>query len=106
MTAGPLKDYRLRPAAQRDLEAIWLFTAERWSPAQAEAYLKGLRATLDMLLGNPLIARERRDLAPGLRVHPYRSHIIIYRVESDHLDVIRIRHGSEDWISDPAEGTS
>jgi toxin ParE1/3/4 len=33
-----MADYRLTPAAERDLEGIWAYTCERWSVAQAERY--------------------------------------------------------------------
>ena len=101
MTDEPLKDYRLTPAARADLEAIWRYTAERWSVAQAEAYLTGLKAMLDGLIVNPRIARERTELTPPVRIHPYGSHIIIYTIATDHLAVIRVRHAREDWLGNP-----
>ena len=76
MAGEPLKDYRLTPAARSDLEAIWRYTAERWSVAQAEAYLTGLKATLAGLIVNPRIARERTELTPPVRIHPYGSHMV------------------------------
>ena len=103
MAAGPVSAYRLTPAAQSDLEAIWRFTANRWSVQQAEAYLTGLRDALDDLVSNPRMARERFELIPPVRVQPYGSHIIIYTIETDHLAIIRIRHSRENWFSDPAD---
>lgn len=101
MADGPVSAYRLTPAAQGDLEAIWRFTANRWSVRQAEAYLSGLRDVLEDLIANPRMARERFELTPPVRVHPYGSHIIIYMIETDHLAVVRIRHSRENWIGDP-----
>lgn len=94
-------EVRLTPAAQQDLETIWRYTAERWSTVQADAYLDGLREALKTLLINPRIARERTELTPPVRIHPCRSHIIIYRIGPDHLTVVRVRHRHEDWTSDP-----
>ena len=102
MQARVLKAYRLTPAAQADLAAIWTYTAETWSEAQAEAYVSGIRNALDMLLGMPEIARERTEITPPVRIHRHRSHIIVYRIELPYLAVIRIRHGHEDWVDDPA----
>jgi len=47
----------------------------------------------------PLIARERSEIDPPVRLHPYRSHAVIYRVEADHLAVIRIAHIRQRWQS-------
>lgn len=39
MPASSLTAYRLTPAAQNDLEDIWLYTAQQWSMAQAGRYM-------------------------------------------------------------------
>ena len=97
MPPGQVSEYRLSPAAQQDLESIWDFTVQTWSPDQADSYLRGLADKLSLLCENPLIARERAEIDPPVRLHPYRSHLIIYRVEADHLAVIRIVHGRQRW---------
>ncbi len=51
---------------------------------------------------NPQIVRERNEFTPPVRIYTFRSHIVVFRDEGDHLDIIRIRHGSEDWAADPA----
>lgn len=104
MPEEALKGLRLTPAAQADLAAIWSYTAQTWSVAQAEAYLAGIRKTLSLLLDSPEIARERQEITPPVRIHRHRSHLIVYRIEAPYLDVIRIRHAHEDWIADPSGG--
>jgi toxin ParE1/3/4 len=101
MAPGGAKPCRLRPRALDDLEAIWLYTATRWSADEADAYIRRLTAGLDLLAGQPELARERHELTPPVRIHPVAAHLIVYRIEPDHLDVIRIRHGGEDWAADP-----
>ncbi len=97
MPRSPIEDYRLSPAAQSDLSGIWDYTAEMWSPDQADAYLRGLGDKLDALCSHPEIARERTEIDPPVRLHPYRSHLIIYRIENDHLAIIRIVHSRQHW---------
>lgn len=97
MAGTPGRQIRLTPAARRDLDAIWDFTAERWSAAQADSYLRGLAGLFQTLAEFPEIARERREITPPVRLHPYRAHLIIYRAEPDHLLVIRVVHGRQDW---------
>ena len=101
MSEKPLKALRLTPNAQADLAAIWTYTAQTCSVAQADAYVTGIRKTLGLLLDTPEIARERHEIVPPVRIHRHRSHLIVYQIEAPFLDVIRIRHTHEDWISDP-----
>ncbi|MCA8927827.1 MAG: type II toxin-antitoxin system RelE/ParE family toxin, partial [Alphaproteobacteria bacterium] len=49
MARTRLSSYRLRPAAQADLEGIWRYTAEQWSADQADRYVDGLQATIALL---------------------------------------------------------
>ena len=89
----------LRPAARADLEAIWDYTTATWSVAQARAYLEGMRATLDLLAEMPEIARERVEFRPPVRLHRYRSHMIVFVADADRIEVIRVLHGRADWAS-------
>lgn len=95
------KPFRLKPAALTDLENIWGFSALRWSADQADEYVQGLYAAFERISENPQIARERIEFTPPVRIHNFKSHIVVFREEADHIAIIRIRHGSEDWASDP-----
>lgn len=97
MPENPIKAYRLSPAAQADLNGIWDYTAEMWSSDQADSYLRGLGEKLAILCDHPEIARERTEIDPPVRLHPYRSHLIIYRIETDHLAIIRVVHTRQHW---------
>lgn len=97
------KGYTLRPAAQSDLEAIWEYTAETWSASQAETYTRKLFSAFDRLAANPDLARERTEYTPPVRIYRAEQHVIIYLVVGDHIEIIRVRHGREDWMSDPTQ---
>lgn len=101
MSQNQNKPYRLKSAAVLDLEGIWSFTAGRWSVEQADEYVSGIVAAIERLAENPAIARERIEFTPPVRIYTHKSHVIIFRDEGDHLSVIRVRHGSEDWASAP-----
>lgn len=96
---GALTGYRLSPAARLDLEAIWLYGAQTWSMDQADRYSQTLEETFERLLANPKIARERRDFDPPVRIHPTGSHLIIYRIEEDHLAILRVLGGQQNWAA-------
>ncbi|MEB3419070.1 type II toxin-antitoxin system RelE/ParE family toxin [Salipiger marinus] len=95
--ADDLTGIRLRPRAQADLEDIWRFGAETWSPEQADRYLDGLLAAFGLLREMPLIARERDEFSPPVRIHPTGPHLVIYRIADRHLDVLRVLGGRQDW---------
>ena len=97
MAGGKLRDYRLAPAAATDLEDIWRYTARNWSVEQADRYTDALEAAFDTLLAMPEIARERREFDPPVRVHPSAQHVIVYRIEADHLVILRVLGGRQNW---------
>ena len=97
MPASNLMTYWLTPAAQYDLEDIWLYTAQQWSIEQADRYTDILEDTFDRLLFMPEMARERPEFDPPVRIHPSAEHLIIYHIESDHLVIMRVLGASQDW---------
>jgi len=97
MPANSLTSYRLTPAAQNDLEDIWLYTSQRWSAAQADHYTDILEDTLERLLFMPEMARERPEFDPPVRIHPSAEHLIIYRAEDSHLAILRVLGAAQDW---------
>ena len=92
-----IRELRLRPAARADLDGIWKRGAERWSVAQADAYLRSLGATFQLLREFPELAHERTEIVPPVRVHPHRAHLIVYRVTEVAVEVIRVLYSRQDW---------
>ncbi len=101
MAGRDVTTFRLRPAAQDDLAAIWRYTAHTWSANQADAYIRKLNSAFELLVALPEIAPERPELTGGIRVKAVEAHVVLYRIVEDHIDVVRIRHAREDWIGDP-----
>ena len=97
MAGHELKDYRLAPAAEADLEDIWLYTARNWSLQQADRYMDALEGAFDTLVARPEIARERPEFDPPVRVHPSAQHVIVYRIEADHRVILRVLGGRQNW---------
>ncbi|GGK41040.1 type II toxin-antitoxin system RelE/ParE family toxin [Salinarimonas ramus] len=94
--------WRLTKAANADLVRILRESKKLFGAVRAAAYGREFRAAFDFLAEHPRAARERRDLSPPVRLHPVRSHVIVYVVdESDDVAVVRIRHAREDWIVNP-----
>ena len=82
--------YRLSPAAENDLEKIWLYGARNWSNRQANRYSAMLKKSLDQLLAMPELTLERAIFTPSVRIHPSGRHLIVYRISGENLDVLLI----------------
>ncbi|TFF17870.1 type II toxin-antitoxin system RelE/ParE family toxin [Jiella endophytica] len=95
--------FRLTPEAEEDIVAIAEAGIRLFGPAQARRYHDELFALFTLIAGNPHMAREREELSPPVRIHPFKAHLVVYVAESGtDILVIRIRHGHEDWqASDP-----
>ena len=96
------RQLRLWPAARSDLDAIWSYTRATWPTGQAETYLGGLEAVLELLLEFPESSRFRPEFSPPIRIHPYR-HVALYSADDVRLDVLRILHRRLDWSAFLAE---
>ena len=89
--------YRTTTEADLELIEIYVFGAERFGVQQSEQYLEGLFQTFDLLAENPHLARERRELNPPMRLHPYGAHMIVYTIKGDDILIVRVLHGRQDW---------
>ena len=97
MEQAELSGYRLTPKAEDDLETIWRYSAETWSPDQADIYIDTLVATIETIVAMPTLARERDEFIPPVRIHPAAEHLIIYHIDGDMIVVIRILGGRQNW---------
>lgn len=81
-----------------DRDSIWDHTVNEWSVQQAEHYLMGLDRVLTLLAEQPQLARERLEVDPPVRLHPYKSHIVIFRANDTTLEVLRVVHAKSNWV--------
>lgn len=86
--------YRLRPLAEDDLERIWLYSAEQWSLAQADSYIRDIFTACDDLAQGRRTGRAMDGIAAYLSV-PVGAHRIWFR-PATYVDVVRILHQSMD----------
>lgn len=94
----------IRPAAEGDLSEIWLESAASWDVEQAERYADSLFAVFDLLAEFPELARERGEFTPPVRIHPSGSHLVIYRLEGQGIEIIRILHAHQNLMAYLQEG--
>lgn len=87
-----MAELRLTPAALRDMEGIWRYTARQWGVAQAERYIDRLNGCFETLALAPFSAQACDHIRPGYRRQPVESHVVYYRTGPDMVTVVRVLH--------------
>ena len=81
--------------AETDLDEIWLWIAEDNIKA-AEDTIERIEAAENRLGQFPELGQARPDLSEGVRHWPVGSYLILYRIEADHVLIVRVIHGARD----------
>lgn len=90
--------FRLSVAAEEDIIGIAEQGVRLFGFMQAGRYHDDLFALFDLIAANPRMARERLELSPPMRIHPFKAHLVVYKIEDDgDILIVRVRHGHEDW---------
>lgn len=90
--------YRLTRKVADDIRHIYIEGARRFGAVQAEAHHARSERTFEPLAANPVLARERTELVPPVRIHPSGAHVVVYlAAENGDVVIVRVRLGREDW---------
>lgn len=90
--------FRLSLAAESDIIAIAEESIRLFGAMQARRYHDELFDVFALVAANPRMARERPELSPPMRIHPFKAHLVVYRLEADgDILIVRVRHGHENW---------
>jgi plasmid stabilization system protein ParE len=83
-------------SAENDLLEAWLYLADD-SVLAADRMLDQIEAEAKRLLDQPMMGRERRELAPGLRGWPTSTpYILFYIPTTQGITVVRVLHHARD----------
>lgn len=85
-------EYRLTPAAVRDLENIWRYTLDEWGIEQAHRYTDDLAAAFDQLVLNPQLGTSCDFIREGYRRRRTGHHAIYFQITDYGIAVIRVLH--------------
>ncbi|MGJ3261510.1 MAG: type II toxin-antitoxin system RelE/ParE family toxin [Rhodospirillales bacterium] len=99
MSSSRVSHYRLSPKALADLDDVWRYTAERWSVDQADRYIDELVSVFETIVSVPALARERTEFTPPVRTHIHEEQLIVYAINGDHIAILRLLGGRQDWRS-------
>lgn len=88
--------YELAPEAKTDLIEIVDHIAEDDLDAAVRMWIR-FEAVFGLLADNPLMGRERSDLAVrSLRIFPVSNYLIIYRPEPTDIRIVRVLSAARD----------
>jgi toxin ParE1/3/4 len=87
-----MAEFRLTPAAERDLESIWTYTAQHWGVEQANRYIDFIAAAFEELAQSPQAAPACDNVRPGYRRRSDERHMIYFRITNYGIAVVRILH--------------
>lgn len=90
--------FRLSVQAEEDIVFIAEDGIRMFGALVAKRYHDELFGLLELIAANPRMARERHEISPPVRIHSFKAHPVVYRLDEDGgVFVIRIRHAHEDW---------
>lgn len=81
----------LTDAASSDLESVKLWSERNWPGTIAAKYLDRIRASISALADFPELA-PRRPGHDGERQRTVGSHVVIYSVNGDLVEIMRVAH--------------
>lgn len=93
-----MAEYRLTPAAERDLETIWTHTRLRWGVVQANRYTDILTAAFSEFAQSPKTAAACDHIRPGYRRRSVERHTIYFRITAYGIAIVRILHDRMDAL--------
>ena len=93
-----MAEYRLTPAAERDLETIWTHTCNKWGVEQANRYIDILTAAFAELAQSPKTVPACDHIRPGYRRRSVERHMIYFRITAYGIAVVRILHDRMDTL--------
>jgi toxin ParE1/3/4 len=91
-----MPDLVIRPRARRDFREIWAYTVHQWGTAQADQYLHDLDREIQRLLKFPELGTPYDHIRAGYRALPVKRHLVFYRRNGEHLEIVRVLHDAMD----------
>ena len=85
--------YRVSENAERDLDEIFLYWANRASPETADGVVDKITERFWLLGEHPNAGRAASDIAAGVKCFPVGKYLIYYRKTRRGTDILHVFHG-------------
>jgi toxin ParE1/3/4 len=92
-----MASFKVSLKAARDLVAIYVYGAENFGQAQAEASHSDLESCFRLLSEHPRMGREKSAGTARVRIFFHRGHVIVYQEGRRGIDIVRVLGGRQDW---------
>ena len=89
-----MKLFRVSHAAQRDLDEVFLYWAERAGSAIADRLIDAIMDRFWILGQYPDAGRPCNDIAPGVKCFPAGKYLIYYRKIRRGVEIAHVFHGA------------
>jgi toxin ParE1/3/4 len=84
---------RISRKALEDIDKIWLYTLENWSPKQANHYYRLIYQEIEYIVEDFECGKDIGNIKLGYRQFRVKSHLIIYRKAEDGIiEIVRVLH--------------
>ena len=90
-----MKTVVLRRSADRDLDDIYDWIAAD-DPVAAERHVRRIVAAAERLAEFPKSGRARPEISEGARSLVVGRYLVLYRIEGEHVEIVRVVHGARD----------
>jgi toxin ParE1/3/4 len=91
-----MAEYRLAPAAERDLEKVWTYTVQHWGLGQANRYIDIISTAFQELAQKPETAPACDHIRVGYRRHSVGRHMIYFKITTYGVVIVRVLHDRMD----------
>lgn len=87
---------RFTPRAREDLLDIWAYIAEHTGLSSADRIFDQIEKTCRLLQEHPRMGRVRTDIADNARSIIVERWIVLYRLDKDEVQIVRVVDGVRD----------
>jgi toxin ParE1/3/4 len=88
--------YRVSENAERDLDQIFSYWAERASPEVADRIIDKIIDRFWLLGEHPAAGKSAEGMAAGVKCFPAGKYLIYYRAARRGTDILHVFHGARD----------
>jgi toxin ParE1/3/4 len=90
-----MRSFQITPEASRDMERIADDLANSSGLPSSDQFFSGITKAIGRLTRFPNLGHQRNDLSPGIRNLIYKKYLILYRVDDESLEILRIVRGTQ-----------
>lgn len=84
--------------AEHDLDELTTYGGRQHGIVQALEYYDDLVAVFEMLAASPRLGPERIAGLQPIRLMRHKAHHILYALDGEDVVILRVLHGSANWI--------